>query len=265
MVDDSGFRYPSWEEGTTRDTELAGIKRSKEGRAVANKVLREMGRDPPTSADVPSPRHEQWSQQQRGRALEQCHLLTRSNHEGWTDHTLRELTRDLPDSYPRATLEQLQGADKKILRRLAEETEGELALGAGGEPPLAPLCQAICHEPGVRAPLLPQPEGPRKRTRIQAVSRSCDGRRRRGGDAGRGGSKKQDGKECDGGKKCDAEKRKDEDKGLQRQGACREDGEPLCFGFNRETCSAVAAEQKCGKGWHTCCKPKCKRPHTFKK
>ena len=276
MVDDSVLRYLSWEECTTREMELAGVKKIKEWRADANGVLREMVRDPPSSADVSSPLHVQWALQRRGLALEQGQLLTFSDHERWTNRMLRELTRDPPYGYQRTTLEQLHRADKEVFRRLAEETRDGLALGAGGELPLAPHFQAICNEPGVQALLLPLPEGARKRKRSRSVSRSHERRRR----ADRERGKKQDGKERDGGKKGDAEKRKDKDKEkdqpnkrgnprmpkeLQGQCACREDGEPICFGFNLETCSAVAAGQKCSKGWHICCKPKCGKPHPFRK
>ena len=176
---------------------------------------------------------------------------------------------------PEDDLEQLHRADKEVFRRLAEETRDGLSLGPDGELPLAPHFQAICNEPGVQALLLPLPEGTRKRKRSRSASRSRDRRRRRGGDADRGGGKKQDGREKDGGKKGDAEKQKDKDqphkrgtprmpKYLQGQRARREDGEPICFGFNLETCSSVAPGQKCGKGWHICCKPKCGKPHPFK-
>ena len=101
----------------------------------------------------------------------QGHPLTFSNREGWTDSMLRELTGDSPYGYQRATLEQLLGTDKEVLRPLAKETRDDLASSAGREPPLAPRFQAICNEPGVQALLLPLPEGPRMRKRSRSGSR----------------------------------------------------------------------------------------------
>ena len=206
----------------------------------------------------------------------QGHPLTFSNREGWTDSMLRELTGDSPYGYQRATLEQLLGTDKEVLRPLAKETRDDLASSAGREPPLAPRFQAICNEPGAQALLLPLPEGTREGKRSRSASRSRNKRKQRGGDADRGGGKKHDGKAKDGGRKDDSEKKSDKEQPnkrgnprmpteLQGQCACREDGKPICFGCNFETRSAMAAGQKCGQGWHSRCKPKRGRPHPFKK
>ena len=31
----------------------------------------------------------------------------------------------------------------------------------------------------------------------------------------------------------------------------------ICFSFNLNGCTAAANGQKCPKGWHVCCHPKC--------
>ena len=53
-------------------------------------------------------------------------------------------------------------------------------------------------------------------------------------------------------------------KELQGQRAARGDGEPICFGFNLETCQAVSPGAKCSNGGHICCRPGCGKPHPFK-
>lgn len=43
-------------------------------------------------------------------------------------------------------------------------------------------------------------------------------------------------------------------------------GDPICFAFNSSSgCSekGVTAGQRCRRGWHVCCEPKCQLPHSL--
>lgn len=267
MVEDGVLRYVPWNELTKREAELLGQKKVREWRADSAGVLHEHINEQEEHADVGTDLRLRFGLQRRSLALEIAGLCSFETAEGWTDLLLREYLRDPPPGYSRVSLAQLQRADQELFRRLAQATRSGLA-PAGDKLPLEDLLPSHMVQSGVQMLLLPLPagslrsqpaasspegdaagrgSGPGKRKRAGATRNREEPKKPRGGDGG--APRKQTGPRMP--------------KGLIGMCSVTPEGTPICYGWNLGTCKGTKAGEKCLRGLHVCCLPKCFQPHSL--
>ena len=92
MVDDGVVKYIAWDECTTREDELAGVKKDKFWKADAQGFLKEATTDAPSRADISDLRLK-LALQRRAIAFELGALCSYEVHEHWANKLIAEYLR----------------------------------------------------------------------------------------------------------------------------------------------------------------------------
>ena len=176
-----------------------------------------------------------------------------------------EFQKDPPDGYEKVSLAQVAQADREVHVRLGELTRGGLGPTVDGLPLDKPLREVIGMA-SVMWLLMPRakrsaPSGsgetplktPKKKTKRKRKDTKAD--------------KDDDDDETTTPPPAPHPEAKKRPKRVAMPrlliGGVPEDdeGHALCFGFNLGTCQVTG--DRCDKGLHRCCKPKCFKPHPF--
>lgn len=195
----------------------------------------------------------------RGIALEFAQVLSFQVHEAWANHLFSCMTQDVPTGYSRPTVQQLLLADKAAWTKLAESVP-RVRRSDTGDLPLDTALQRMTCDPIIMMHLLPlgrssSSSGPptKKVHHEPAESSERPWKQQKTRDKGQGKGKSKKGGIPS------------MPKELHNKWFKNAQGEPLCFAFNTTAgCSSgLPAGQKCPKGWHLCCEPKCLGNHSL--
>ena len=267
MVEDGNLRYLPWEELTKREAELLGQKRVREWRADSTGVLHERTNELEGKADVGTDLRLRFGLQRRSLAMEIAGLCSYEVSEAWTDLLLREYLRDPPPGYGRVSLAQLQRADQELFRCLAQATRAGL-VPDGDKLPLEGLFPSTMVSAGVQMLLLPLPAAAARSAASLAGDAAPAPTRLSKAEKRKRASERKRTEEDEKRPRVDKDRDDQRGKGGPRMpkglmGMCSTDpsGKPICFGFNLGTCSEKG--DRCPKGLHICCHPKCFGKHSL--
>ena len=194
----------------------------------------------------------------RGIAFEFARLMSHDQHTAWSTFLFESLHREVPPGYMKPQLAQILQCDKAAWSRLAS-TQQQVRQANDGSYPLGVALLALRHDPHITlflAPIAKQKHESHERDSYWRSSPYADFRASKGKGKGKGKTKK----------------------GINGKGAPpmpkeligkyhrTAQGDPICFAFNSSSgCSekGVTAGQRCRRGWHVCCEPKCQLPHSL--
>jgi hypothetical protein len=267
MYEDDVLRFVPWNELTERSQEVLNVKKDKLQNdhtfaPDANGFMKAKALETDLKANLTSDFRFVCALQRRGLAMEIAGLCQYEVHQEVVDHYLKEFMSAPMVHFRSCSLEQIERADQFLFTRAAEITASGLKRNGIGLLPLEEAIKNIRKETRflcltmqlmdigtvpLSRPFFTLAEGetevPPKADRVKGGGKGAKGVK---------GVKK-------------------ELKGVKMPALLKgmhsktKDGEPLCFGWNLPTgCpSNVAAGKKCSKGWHFCCFPKCKEPHSL--
>ena len=281
FVDDNALRYVRWEDCTTRESELRGVKKDVMWKPDANGIIKERSIDRSNPADLSTDLRLRHALTRRGLAFEMVDLMSFDAHEKLSNLLMREYLRPaMEDGFRRVSLEQVQRADMEIFHLATTATRAGIKRTAEGRP-LDTVIPKLLDDPSVRL-LLMQTQGSSKTPTKRKASASRSGSRPKGKNSEKNRRKKEKALELkkkleryekggankvrdDGGGKGAGKDGKKSGPRLPKQligkNAAKPDGTPLCFGFNLGTCKAVKPGESCSKGYHGCMEPGCDKDH----
>ena len=185
----------------------------------------------------------------RALAYEFADLISFEASQRYLDALFRHLSREPPPGYRCVTLSQVLSADKAVFGKLAE-LGTNVRKDATGVRPLDQKLKEVLESYEVSFYLMPMAEKPRPILNDRSQPYQNDYNDKKGKAKGKGKKGKKQGHITTwvppllrGGKPVD------------------DQGNPICFNYNLEGCSAAQPGQTCPRGRHICCK--CFEVHPF--
>ena len=185
----------------------------------------------------------------RALAYEFADLISFEASQRYLDSLFRHLSREPPPGYRCTTLSQVLSADKAVFGKLAE-LGTNVRKDAAGVRPLDQKLKEVLESYEVSFYLMPMVEKPKPIPNDRAQPYQNDYNDKKGKAKGKGKKGKKQGHTMTwvppllrGGKPVD------------------DQGNPICFNYNLEGCSAAQPGQTCPRGRHICCK--CFEVHPF--
>lgn len=185
----------------------------------------------------------------RALAYEFADLISFEASQRYLDALFRHLSREPPPGYRCTTLSQVLSADKAVFGKLAE-LGTNVRKDAAGVRPLDQKLKEVLESYEVSFYLMPMAEKPKPIPNDRAQPYQNDYNDKKGKGKGKGKKGKKQGHTMTwvppllrGGKPVD------------------DQGNPICFNYNLEGCSAAQPGQTCSRGRHICCK--CFEVHPF--
>ena len=273
------LEYIKWEQCTTRDQEMMGIKSDPVWKPDSQGVVREHRVNKELSADYSTDLLLKYVLQRRALAFDSNLLSSFENWETWHDVMLDAFMATPPEGYKRVTIEQLQRADLQMFKVLMRRTKDGIRPTLDGKYPLDQALSVAVDLPEVRLHLQPL-QGDEKRGSkrpaadmdIEKLKAQVENQKNHIQNL----MKKREGEK--GGRERPASAKKDKGKGKGKNSSdfrmprpligcshMTDEDEPICFNFNLDGCTNARAGEKCPKGKHVCCKPNCYKPHPFRK
>ena len=259
MHDQNVVRYLEPAACISRAVEVQGKKESRELSLEKGSLILKNANDKLTSAtDTELKLH--YAMQRRALALQFANLMSFAQHNEWMTFLVEALHREAPPGYHRPTLAQLIQCDRAAWTRLASSLTS-VRQRADGTFPLGEELLKLRSDPNITLYLAPitkpaasQPESSSWRWQPYNTHKGGD----KGHDKGKGKSK---------GKGRGVAPAMPQE--LRGKWFKTSTGEPLCFGYNTAAGCAhsktVKDGERCPKGWHLCCEPKCQGSHPLTK
>jgi hypothetical protein len=254
MLEEGVMRYIPWEDLSSRDDELKGVKKIKEWKPTASGTLKEVSSEELKNTDLTSDLKIYQALNRRGVALEMSNLMEFSSHDKLTKLFIREYQREPPEGYSKVSIDQIVRADQEAFRILADETREGLAADGMGIRPLDKHIDTVMTDSTVRMMLMPLVH----RSKAKGDGKGQKGEKEKEKEKkkqGKGGKAKGDGKGQKGGK--NKKRGPGEMPGGLEGSSVTKDGKRICYGFNLGTCSEKGAG--CPRGRRVC--TKCQEAH----
>lgn len=275
MGEEGSLRYVKWEECTKRDQELQGLKTDPIWKPDVNGVIKECRVQEVLKAEYNTDLKLRYALQRRSLAFDQARIVDYDDFEAWTQVLLQAFTDAPPDGYAKLTLEQVHRADLELFKYIMRETRNGIK-NVNGAQPMADALKAAIRAPEVRLCLQPLPSGskrkadaiddvPKKSTtksheqyerQIENLKNQVANLQKRQGQNSR------------------PDKNAGKAKGRGKSRIIRlppqligmspttASGEPICYNFNLNGCTAAKPGEKCDRGWHLCMRPNCQKAHS---
>lgn len=186
----------------------------------------------------------------RGIAFRFARLMTFEQHSSWISFLFGAMHRDPPPGFSSPSLHQIMQCDRAAFARFGS-TISSVRAREDGTYPLGEALLALRSDPMITLHLAPLQKtgssGPPLRPSPYSSASSSQRRNDKGKGKGRKGKTPPMPVE------------------LRNKWYKTADGEPLCFAFNtaRGCSSGVKDGERCSKGYHLCCEPKCLQPHSL--
>jgi hypothetical protein len=285
LHDENTVKYISWGDCAKRRAELAMPASTRKRAEVVFKrtaegLLKEEASGPEAQADTRGDLKIQNCLIRRGLALDIGDVMSFESHRKIVNRLMSSLAKEPPAAgWAQINIEQVKRADEYIFRRLAEECRTGVRRRPSGVLPLDDQIDEILREHDLSIILShlrgsggnggngnPPPRGATAADGPPNKSKSALKRERQ--QAAKlvtpGAAAKQQAAVAAAtaaATAAAAKKAKGSSISLPKGlfGCVNKDerGEPLCYGFNLGTCSAVSPGMKCPKGWHKCMTPQC--------
>ena len=275
MMEDGVLKHISVDKCTSRRQEMAHIKKEPSVKIDSSGGIKLVQVSISPNADTSSHLCLRTAFQRRSLAFDQCRLVTYVEHERWINHLFAQLNHIPPPGYAVVSIEQLLQADIEMFTMLANDCRQGLAVDGAGVMPVEAALIKNMFAPQITYAILPLPTSkgnPKKRLISDDDDRT--GKRSRK-DKGQGkGNQVASGKgsksSAKGISKAQAKTKAAETfatmpdlKGMWSSVR----GNPLCARYQLGTCpeeAFVAKGDRCSKGMHACCVPKCFENHSMK-
>ena len=275
MMEDGVLRHISMDKCTSRRQEMAHIKKEPAVKIDASGGIKLIQTSISLNADTSSHLCIRTAFQRRSLAFDQCRLVTYVEHERWINHLFSQLNHIPPPGYAAVSIEQLLQADVEMFTMLANDCRQGLSVDGNGVMPVEAAIIKNMFAPQITYAILPLPTSKghsKKRPGSDDDDRTSKRPRKdkghgKGNQAPSGKGSKSPGK---GISKAQAKTKAAETfatmpdlKGMWSSVR----GNPLCARYQLGTCpeeSFVAKGDKCSKGMHACCVPKCFETHSMK-
>ena len=243
----------------SRAFEVQGKKESRELSLEKGSLVLKAGSEKLTSpTDTELKVH--YAMQRRALAFQFANLMSYAQHNEWFSFLVDALHREAPPGFQRPSLAQLLQCDRAAWTRLASSLS-TIRQRADGTYPLGEALLNLRADPNIVLYLSPVAK------LISVSSESSSWRAQpygsqKGSERGiEKGKTKGKGKGKSSAPSMPAELRGKWYKNAQ--------GEPLCFGYNTaagcQHSKTVQDGERCPKGWHLCCEPRCQGPHPLSK
>ncbi len=268
MYDGNRLRYIPWEVCTTRCLEMVGQKKDETfSRDPATGFLK-MAEVPPTArADLATDLKVDLALRRRGLALEMADAMSWECHEKLREELMSALARRQPPGYGQISVAQIRKADEEAFAIMAKHTCKGIKKVDGKRPMDASVDTIMAHRdfnlalqplPGRGHAEAAQGYAKSERHEPAAKKQKQQGQQyqgqqptpRKGEGKGKGKAK---GKSDKGGGKGKLPPQ------LKVSGAAASDpeGNPICFAYNMQGCSAAPPGGRCPRGRHICILSKC--------
>lgn len=264
MIEDGRVKYIPWVMCTTRGQEINAVKElssMKIWQPDKNGMIREVSRNPTMQATVGSELEVHQALRRRGIAYAVAQVMSFTVHEELVAFLFNEFQKDPPDGYEKVSLAQVAQADREVHVRLGELTRGGLGPTVDGLPLDKPLKEVLAMA-SVMWLLMPRARRGAPSGSVEAPTPKKKTTRKR--------KVKDDRDDDDAATPPPPAPHPEAKKRTKRVAMPRlliggvpedDEGHALCFGFNLGTCQVNG--DKCERGLHRCCKPKCFKPHPF--
>ena len=253
IVESGALRYIPWSECVSRPEEVNGQERSREWRAGADGLLREVSATPLTASDTSTDLRVMQALHRRGVAAEVGGLMSYEQHDLLAQALLFELQQHVAsfelqqhvaEGYAPVSHDQLQRADREAFRLLAAATTAGLEATPDGEFPAGKVMESVVQSASVRLMLVPLPYAPAPKRQNPFANKQPVAKRNRQPAKPRA--------------KPPARRPVRLPPGLEGSSQTP-DGAAICFTFNQGNCSASG--RGCPKGRHVC--TRCFKDHSF--
>ena len=251
QYDDNRLSLIPWGVCTKKISEIGGLK--KEAAMSA-------------TADITSDYLLRCAMTRRSLAYDQAQLITFSVFELWHEHLIAMRHLEPPSCYQRTSYQQIIEADKFMHMKLCELTRNGIVPDDAGNKPLDKAIKDSISSWQINMYLQPLPaQGQSQKRNSEAVdspdlaaptSKRAAKRAKAKAKAASSSSSSQAVSKGAG-----KTRRVNMPKGLENMANVDDQGRPICFGFNLNTCKLVVQDGKCSKGRHCCCKPQCFGSH----
>lgn len=254
MYDQNVVKYLEPSSCISRSHEIQGRKESKELSLEKGALVLKNPNEKLTSpTDTELKMH--YATQRRGLAFQFANLMTYAQHNEWLTFLIEALHRESPPGYQRPSLAQLLQCDRAAWTRLSS-TLNSVRQQADGSYPLGDELLKLRSDPNITLYLSPvvkpsnaSSESSSWRAHPYSFNKP-EPHQAKGKSKGKGKGK------------ASAPSMPQELRGKWYKTAA---GEPLCFGYNLHSgCNhskTVKDGERCPKGWHLCCEPKCQGAH----
>jgi hypothetical protein len=247
------LRYISLNKCSSREQELSGTEREKSLVFDSSGHIKLVKTDKDVSISVSSDMQVKDAMYRRALAYDQAGFISYDVLAKWILRLFEAMMKEAPFGYRKVSLDQVLLADKELFKLVAEETNAAIAVTANGNKPVdASICKHMySHE--VTFHLLPLP--------VSSTSRNVDHSNslpipvHNKFDKGKVG-KNTKGKGKGSGKNFNSTVPEGCSTSFQNK--------PLCFNFNRTSCSYAKPGKRCRNGWHLCWKKDCGKAKSFK-
>ena len=157
MVEDGVLCHISVDRCTSRRQEMAQIKKEPSITIERGGSLRIATKATEPEADVSTSFAIREAFHRRSLALDQCRIISYTEHEKWINHLFSQLHVPPPNGYNKVTVDQLLQADLEIFALMALDCREGLSLNAAGVLPVENALKARMYSPQVTFAMLPLP------------------------------------------------------------------------------------------------------------
>ena len=269
QLEEHTLRYIALEKCTCRTQELDGIKKVKEAKEDSSGFLKIATVDHTPTFDHHGDLFKvRQAFLRRALAYDSCGICSFPVLESWSNKLFDTMQRDPPPGFGKVTLWQALGADKELFSRLAEKCRDGLGPDSAGQLPVEVAIKDLMADVHLNQFLahLPQGSGNRQNDRQydrskQSGQNAQTGAKDKGG-RGKGRFNRKGGKGFGKGKNGPYPV----SHMLPGLEGCwsRINRDPICQYYNLGKCNESARDgDRCSKGLHKCCKPKCGGNHPY--
>eukprot|EP00973_Karenia_brevis_P004722 649315-Karenia_brevis.AAC.1 len=155
MQETGALRHIPWQELTTRESEIKGMKVEECFRTDSTGNLKAVTDRKEEPADLSSDTRLRFAMQRRGVALHLAKLMSFKAHDQIVDWYQRELDPDPIPGHVRVSVDQIHRVDVELFTRAAELAREDLSIREDGKYALDDIMKAVSLEPRIQALLFP--------------------------------------------------------------------------------------------------------------
>eukprot|EP00973_Karenia_brevis_P063419 8815446-Karenia_brevis.AAC.1 len=155
MQESGALRHVPWQELTSREAEIRGIKHEEYYKTDSTGHLKAFTGGQEQPADTSSESKLRFALQRRGIALEMAELMSFKAHEEVVNWYVAELNRDPIPGHNKVSVDQVHRTDVELFTRASEMAKEDLSKTSDGALPLDGMMRKIMLEPRVQALLFP--------------------------------------------------------------------------------------------------------------